>query len=75
MTARQNGHAILKRCSCGTSWQTLETLLLDSDISVIGLQPALVPGKTESVYLFNHAACGNTLAISEAEVRREQLRN
>ncbi len=75
MNRDQDARGTQKSCSCGRIWNTLEQLLLDSEIKVLGFQPALVPGETESAYLFNHTACGNTLAISETAIRCGRLKS
>jgi hypothetical protein len=58
---------MLKRCGCGAAWRTLEHLLVDPAVSLLGFQPG--PGaETEGAYLFNHLTCGNTLALRENTV-------
>jgi hypothetical protein len=50
----------------------LETLLADPQVSLLGFQPSPIP-ESEGAYLFNHHACGSTMALLEKVVGRLEL--
>ena len=68
----KDGQIALKRCSCGTVWNTLDCLLGDTNIRLLGFQESFA-AESEGFYLFNHTYCGNTIAIPENSIRRSRL--
>ena len=65
---KKNSGNVLKRCSCGTIWKTLDCLLNDTNVKLLGFQESFTD-ETEGLYLFNHMDCGNTIALPEASIR------
>jgi hypothetical protein len=69
---RRNSRKALKRCSCGTTWHTLDCLLNDAKIELLGFQESF-SNESEGLYLFNHTDCGNTIALPETSIRLGHL--
>jgi len=56
---------IFKKCSCcGTAWETLNDLIRDEQVQIIGYQAAF-SDSYEGLFFFSHrtAECGTTIAL------------